>query len=34
MLKSIWMKKMKRHGLEYRWWYIYTMERYSAIKRN
>ena len=24
MLKSIWRKKMKKHGLEYRLWYIHT----------
>lgn len=34
MLKSIWSKKMKKHGLEYRLWYMHTVEHYSVIKRN
>ena len=34
MLKSIWRKKMKIHGLEYRLWYIHTVEHYSVIKWN
>lgn len=34
MLKSIWRKKMRKHGLEYRLWYMLTVEHCSVINRN